>query len=188
MSGTLAGAGTEQDRGEDLVIGKAKAYRGLTRMDADQEKPKPLTTEDTMKHRGSENRKSQELKAKSLLPIETSRCARGFRKITRQRKLQHYLHTLRRRSHLGIVLAGLFNDRVNARVGMVRVVVEENKFLRATFHHHVDGFTPVAVSPALFARGVFFRKILRVVDEHVSAFSQLADTLIKHWIAWLVVR
>ena len=71
---------------------------------------------------------------------------------------------------------------------MIRIVVEENKFFGAAFHYNVDSFTPVAVSPALFARGVFFRKILRVVNEHVSAFSQLADALIKHRIAGLIVR
>ena len=71
---------------------------------------------------------------------------------------------------------------------MIRIVVEENQFLRAAFHYDVDSFAPVAVSPALFARGIFFRKILRVVNEHVSAFSQLADVFIKDRIAGLVVR
>ena len=71
---------------------------------------------------------------------------------------------------------------------MVRIVVEENQFLCAAFHYDVDGFAPVAVSPALFARGIFFRKILRVVDQQVSAFSQLADAFIKHRIARLIVR
>ena len=71
---------------------------------------------------------------------------------------------------------------------MVRVVVEENKFFGAAFHYHVDSFTPVAVSPALFARGVFFGEILCVVNEHVSAFSQFADALIKDRIAGLIVR
>ena len=70
---------------------------------------------------------------------------------------------------------------------MVRVMVEENKFLCAAFHDDVDGFAPVAMSPALFAGGVFFRKILRVVDEQVGAFSQFADALIKHGIARLIV-
>src|SRR5438270_8360126 len=71
---------------------------------------------------------------------------------------------------------------------MVGVVVEENKFFSAAFHHHVDGFAPVAVSPALFAGGVFFRKILRVVNQQVSAFSQLADAFIKDGIAGFIVR
>lgn len=102
--------------------------------------------------------------------------------------LQHYLHALRRRPHFGIILAGLLDDCVNAGVGMIRIVVEENKFLRAAFHDHVDSFTPVAMSPALFAGGIFFRKILRVVNEQVSAVSQFADALIKHGIAGLVVR
>ena len=71
---------------------------------------------------------------------------------------------------------------------MVRVVMEKDKFFSAAFHDHVDGFAPVAVSPTLFARGIFFRKILRVVNEQVGTFSQLADALIKHGIARLVVR
>ena len=71
---------------------------------------------------------------------------------------------------------------------MVRIVVEENQFFGAAFHDDVDGFAPVAVSPALFAGGVFFRKILRVVDQQVSAFSQLADAFIKDGIAGLIVR
>src|SRR6476646_5360795 len=70
---------------------------------------------------------------------------------------------------------------------MVRVVVKENKFFGAAFQYHVDGFAPVAMSPTLFARGIFFREILRVVNEQVSAFSQLADALIKHGIAGLIV-
>ena len=71
---------------------------------------------------------------------------------------------------------------------MIGIVVEKNKFFCAAFHDYVDGFAPMAVSPALFARGIFFRKILRVVNEHVSAFSQLADAFIKHRIARLIVR
>ena len=71
---------------------------------------------------------------------------------------------------------------------MIRIVVEENKFFGAAFHDYVDGFAPVAVSPALFAGSIFFRKILRVVDEQISAFSQLAYAFIEHRIAWLIVR
>jgi len=71
---------------------------------------------------------------------------------------------------------------------MVRVMVEENEFLRAAFHDHIDGFSPVAMSPALFAGSVLFRKILRVIDEQVRAFSQLADALIKDRIARFIVR
>ena len=71
---------------------------------------------------------------------------------------------------------------------MVRIVVEENEFFGAAFHYHVDGFAPVAVSPTLFARSVFFRKILGVVDEQVGAFSQLADAFIKDRISRFVIR
>src|ERR1041384_1429983 len=71
---------------------------------------------------------------------------------------------------------------------MVGIVVEKNKLFSAAFHNDVDGFAPVAVSPALLARGVFFRQILGIVDQQVSAFSQFADVLIKDRIAGLIVR
>src|SRR5882724_1841673 len=71
---------------------------------------------------------------------------------------------------------------------MVGIVVEENKFFGAAFHDDVDGFAPVAVSPALFAGGVFFGEVLGVVNEQVGAFSQLANAFIEDRIARLVVR
>src|ERR1051326_3902226 len=71
---------------------------------------------------------------------------------------------------------------------MVGIVVEEDEFFGAAFHDHIDGFAPVTVSPALSASGIFFRQILGIVNEQVSAFSQLADILIKERIAGLVVR
>jgi len=71
---------------------------------------------------------------------------------------------------------------------MVGIVVEENQFLGAAFHDDVDGFAPVAVSPALLARGIFFRQVLCVIDQQVGALGQLADAFIEHRIAGLVVR
>jgi len=70
---------------------------------------------------------------------------------------------------------------------MVGVVVEEDELFYATFHHDVYGFAPVAVSPALFASGIFVGEILCVIDEHVSAFSKLADVLIENGMAGFIV-
>ena len=64
---------------------------------------------------------------------------------------------------------------------MVGIVVEENKFLGAAFHYDVDGFAPVTVSPALFARGIFFWQVLRVINQQVGALGQLAHIFLSHF-------
>src|SRR5208337_1905944 len=87
----------------------------------------------------------------------------------------------------GIVVAGLVNDLVDDGVGVVGIVVEEDEFLRAALHYHVDGFAPVTVSPAAAVGFVFLGKILCIVDEHVRAFSQFADSFVEVGIAGLVV-
>ncbi len=52
---------------------------------------------------------------------------------------------------------------------------------------YVDGFAPVAVSPAAAAGFVFFGKILRVVDQDVGAFGELAHGLVEVRVAGFVV-
>ena len=70
---------------------------------------------------------------------------------------------------------------------MVRIVVEEDQFLGAAFHHNIDRFTPVAVAPAAFPGGVLLRQILRVIDEDVRAFRELAHVLVEDGVSRLIV-
>ena len=65
--------------------------------------------------------------------------------------------------------------------------MEQYKLFRAALHHYIDGFAPMAVSPAPSARFVFLGKILCVIDEDVGAFGQLAHSLVEGSIAGLIV-
>jgi len=95
------------------------------------------------------------------------------------RILQIDLHPFGRRAHFGIVVAGFFHDLVDHGVGVLGIVVEQYKLFRAALHHYIDGFAPMAVSPAPSARFVFLGKILCVIDEDVGAFGQLAHSLVE---------
>jgi len=97
------------------------------------------------------------------------------------------LHPFGCSPHLGIVVARFLHDLVDYGVGVLRVVVKQHQFLGAALHDDVDGFAPVAVSPATAARFVFLGKILCVVDENVRAFGQLAHGLVENGVAGFVV-
>src|SRR5581483_2121475 len=73
------------------------------------------------------------------------------------------------------------------KVGVVGIVVEEHQFAGAAFHDNIDGLSPVAMAPAALFRVIFLGQILGVVDEDVSAFSQLADAAVEDRVAGLVV-
>src|SRR5271167_4306643 len=68
--------------------------------------------------------------------------------------LQLDFHPLGRRAHFGIVVARLFHDLVNHHIGVVGIVVKQDELFSSTFHNNIDGFAPVAVSPAAAARFV----------------------------------
>src|SRR5690348_6375656 len=90
-------------------------------------------------------------------------------------------------THPGIVIAGLAHDALDAGVVVVGIVMEEDEFLGAALHHHVDGFAPVTVAPAPAADFIFLGQVLGVVDEHVRTFGQLAYLLVEYSLARLVV-
>src|SRR5690349_16444959 len=85
------------------------------------------------------------------------------------------------------MVARFLNDLIDAGIVVVGVVMKQDQFFGAAFHHDVYGLAPVAVSPAALAGFVFFRKILRVVDEQVGAGGELAHILIEQRVAGLVV-
>ena len=87
------------------------------------------------------------------------------------RKLQADLHAFGGGADFGVIILRVGDYLVDDDVAVVGIVMVENQFLGAAFHHDVDGLAPVAVSPAAAAGGVFFGKILRVVDEDVGAFG-----------------
>ena len=68
---------------------------------------------------------------------------------------------------------------VDDDVAVVGIVMVEDEFLDAALLGDIDGLAPVAVSPAAAASFVFVGKILRVVDEHVGAFGQIAHVRSK---------
>lgn len=63
-------------------------------------------------------------------------------------------------SHLGIVVARLLHDIVDAFVTMVWIVMEKHQFLGAALHDDIYGFAPVAESPAAFLSRVLVRQVL----------------------------
>src|SRR5579872_5694781 len=71
---------------------------------------------------------------------------------------------------------------------MLGVMVEEDQFLGAAFHHDIHRLAPVRVSPAALAGGVLFRKVLRVIDEQVGAFGELAYVLVEDRMSGFVIR
>src|SRR5579864_1092571 len=101
--------------------------------------------------------------------------------------LQTYHHAFGGGADSRVVIARVGDDFVDNRVGMVGVMMVKNELFRAAFHGYVDGLAPVAVSPAAAAGGVVFGKILRVVDQYVGAFRQLANAFVEFRISRLVV-
>src|SRR5262249_24645005 len=75
-----------------------------------------------------------------LLSLSPGRCRLG---VVRKPDL----HSLCGGPDLRIVLASLGHNGIDALIGVVGIVVEEDEFLCAAFHHHIHGFTPVAMSP-----------------------------------------
>jgi hypothetical protein len=90
-------------------------------------------------------------------------------------------------AHAGEILRCVFHDGIDAGVGMVGIVMEEDELLGAAFHGDADGFAPMAVSPAAAGRFILFGKILRIVDKYVGAFSELAHVLVKQVVARFVI-
>src|SRR5580698_7241866 len=84
-------------------------------------------------------------------------------------RLQLDFHPLSRRAHLGIIIPRFLHHLVDDGVGVFGIVVKQDELFRAAFHDYVDGLAPVAVSPTMAARFLFFGQILCVVDEHVGA-------------------
>ena len=70
---------------------------------------------------------------------------------------------------------------------MIGIVVEQNQLFRPAFHDDVNRLSPVTVPPATFVSFIFFRQILRIVDQHIGARRQFAHTFIKLGISRLVV-
>ena len=103
-------------------------------------------------------------------------------------QLELDLHPLGGGADFGIVITGIFDDRVDDGVGVLGIVMVENQFFGAAFHDDVDGLAPMAVSPAATAGDVFFGKVLRVVDEYVGTVGQFAHGFVKVCIAGLIVR
>jgi len=103
-------------------------------------------------------------------------------------QLQLDLHLFSGGSHFGIVVAGFVDDLVDDGVGVIGVVMEEHEFFGATFHDYINGFTPVAVSPAAAVSFVFFGEILRVLNEHIRAFSQFADGFCETGLRQILIR
>ncbi len=86
-----------------------------------------------------------------------------------QRGLQLYFHSLGRRPHPGIIIPRFLHHFVDDGVGVFGIVVKQYQFFCAALHHHVDGFAPVAVSPAAAAGFVLFGQVLRILAEHGRA-------------------
>ncbi len=104
-----------------------------------------------------------------------------------EQQLQLDLHPFSGGAYFGIVVSGFVDDLVDDGVGVIGIVMEEHEFFGAALHDYINGFAPVAVSPAAAMRFVFFGKILRIVDEDVRAFCQFADGFIEGGVAGLVV-
>src|SRR5579864_1609172 len=71
---------------------------------------------------------------------------------------------------------------------MIGIVVEENQLAGAAFHDNVHSLTPMAMSPSALVGLVLFREVLRVINQHIRSFCQLADAFIKYGMAGFVVR
>ena len=89
--------------------------------------------------------------------------------------------------HARVVIAGFFDYFVNAGVIVIGIMMEQDQFFGAAFQYHIDRFAPVAMAPAAAASFVFFGKVLRIVDQNVCAFRQLAHVLIEDGIAGFIV-
>src|SRR5579864_9646548 len=109
-------------------------------------------------------------------------------KTQQKRWLQHDLHALAGGADFGIVVARVGDNFVDDDVGVVGIVVVEDQFLGAAFHDYVDGLTPMAMSPATASSFVLFGKILRIVDQNVGAFSQLAHGFVEVGITGFIIR
>ena len=83
--------------------------------------------------------------------------------------LQLDLHPLGGGADFGIVAAGVGDDFVDDGVGVVGVVMVENQFFRAAFHHDIDGLAPVAVAPAAAAG----ERTIPLTDAAVTALGRL---------------
>src|SRR5437588_12866593 len=81
--------------------------------------------------------------------------------------LKGQLHSLSRSAHTGIVVARFLHYLVDAGIVMVGVMVKQDEFLGAAFHHDLDGFAPMAVSPSALVSLVFLRQVLSIVDQNV---------------------
>jgi hypothetical protein len=89
----------------------------------------------------------------------------GLSSDVKRRGLELDLHAFAGGSDFGIVVARFFDDVVDALIRVIGIVVEEDQFLGSTLHNDVDGFAPVAVSPAAFLGFVLFGQILGVVNQ-----------------------
>ena len=102
-------------------------------------------------------------------------------------RAQKNLHALGGGADSGIIAACVADNFVDDLVGMLGIVVIENQFLRAALHGDVDGFAPMAVSPAPTTRRVFFGQILRVINKKVGAFGQVAYGFVELNVSRFVV-
>src|SRR5581483_9462045 len=102
-------------------------------------------------------------------------------------RLQQDFHAFSGGAHLGIVIACVGDHFIHDDVGVVGIVMIENQFLRAAFHHDIYSFAPVGMSPASAASGILLRQILGIVDQNVGAFRKLAYSLVESGIARLII-
>jgi len=76
--------------------------------------------------------------------------------------------------------------RVHRVIVMAGVVVKQNQTLYIALTSNLRGMQPGAVAPTLLGN-IFVRRILRVVDQHVSILGELPQSFVEPGISVLKV-